>query len=109
MENIFTSSKPFLTVAKFIGFFPMTVTHNSMKVKWFDIFMTCCSSTALFAMNIDRFLNLKYEDTFLKNAWSVIRTAELFSYIFLFAYQLHARKKIFIFLKDMHKFDEKVR
>lgn len=113
MENVFTSSKPFLTVAKVLGFFPMTVTQNSMKVKWFGVFMTCCLSTALIAMNFVIFLNHNNltpdKNNFLVNAWDLVRKAEWLSYIVLVSYQFHARKKIFSFLKCMHSFDEKVR
>lgn len=56
MENIFTSTKPFLVLSKFLGFFPMTVCQNSMKIKWFDVFMSCCLLTALIAFNVDTHL-----------------------------------------------------
>jgi hypothetical protein len=112
MENVFISSKFFLIFAKLLGFFPMSVNQSSMKVKNIDIFMTCCSYTALIAINIETFWHDKFftlGNTFIQNAWDVIKKTEMISYIFLFAYQLRARKKIFSFFKDVHRFDEKVR
>lgn len=117
MENIFTSSKPFLTFAKGLGFFPMSVATSSrvctIKVKWFDICLSVCSFLALISLNIVTLLKYNSlaftESSFLLSAWDMTRKVELFSYFFLFSYQLQRRKQILEFLEKLHNFDEKVR
>lgn len=117
MENIFTASKPFLIFSKLLGFFPMSFEENSKqiikKVKWADIFLTCCSFFILIIFNIATMLETNSltvtNSSFLLVAWDMVRKAELVSYCFLFVYQLRRRNQIVQFLEKLHNFDEKVK
>lgn len=117
MENIFTESKPFLVFAKFLGFFTMSVTEDlkiiSTTVKWFDVFMTCCSFVALVFLNVTTLLQANFlavsESSFLLIAWDLTRKFELVSYIGLFLYQFQQRNQIKKFLEKLNGFDEKVK
>jgi 7tm Chemosensory receptor len=117
MENIFTASKPFLTVSKVFGFFPISVVFTSKKIsvnsRWLDIFFTCFSSLILITLNVLTWRNSTHlaatDSSFLNSAWNLLRKVELAVYIFLFVYQISRREKIVSFLRKLHNFDEKVR
>ena len=115
MESIFSVWKPFLTLMKTFGLFPMSFIGPSrngvLKVKWHDIFLTCISFTLLVSLTVlIMILNgfVLFDSTFQKKAWHITVCTEFCSHIILFIYQIFKRKDIVNFIEQIKSFDEQV-
>lgn len=117
MENIFSTSKSFLRLAKFLGIFPMSFEgppkEGVLKVKWHDLALSFLSFSALIALVV-KILNFSQDEfttsssNILMNAWKAMKNTELQSFIVMFFYQIYRRKNIFKFLQIIHKIDQEV-
>lgn len=115
MENIFSASKPILTLAKLLGLFPMSfegpARKGLLKLKCVNVIISLFWFVAALFMILNRSPFSKVytgSSQVLPRAWEVLMNLELFSYIFNFCYQNWKRKNIVKFLKIIHKSDEKV-
>lgn len=116
MENIFTTSKPFLNFAVVLGLFPLAfegpARKGILKSSVFGDLLSCCSLIFLIFITVS---NLTSEDHYLTNTSAILDktrsllvTVELFSYIFLFFHQLLKRENFLRFLNLIHDFDVEV-
>lgn len=115
MENIFTSSKSFLTYAKFLGFLPVTfigpAREGLFKISWPGLFASCCTLLILiFGVKLNARSEETYKSvsTFMDTACKIVINTELSSFTFLLFYQIHLRKKVENFLRLLDKYDQDV-
>lgn len=116
MENIFTVSKPFLTLARLIGLFPATYQQSSnkkyFKVSIHGIFFTCCSisisSYLVIANYIDHNRPPNKQSEISSISQVFMRNFELFAYLLLCIYQVSKWRKVVEFLKMIEKADNEV-
>lgn len=116
MENIFTSSKPFLLLGKIVGIFPMSFVGPTrkgiLKTNWIDLIPFCCTLGILiflFALHLllDMF-NVR-DSMMVSYGWSLARYSEYSSYVFLLSYQLLKRQNIVRFLKQVQRADDEAK
>jgi hypothetical protein len=116
MDNFYTASKPFLTLLRFLGLFPLSfvgpTSHGVLKSNLLDVMIALlwfsslfCNAFLIISMNFNVY---EGNSKVLPKAWSVVTVVELSLSIFLFSYQLKQRENIVRFLSVIHKCDEKV-
>lgn len=115
MENIFTTSKPILVFAKFLGLFPMTFIgpdrKGVFKVMWHDVLSSCISIGSLLCLvgaNISLGIFFTGDSNILAVAWFIMKNFDISTYACLFCYQVYKRKNILKFLNMIFSFDEDV-
>lgn len=116
MENIFTVSKPFLALGRFLGLFPASYQQSGNK-KYFKvsipgIFSTCCAISIFSYLVIANYMQRNRPLYKLSEISSIsqvfMRNFELFSYMILCIYQVGKWRKIVEFLKLIEKADDEV-
>lgn len=116
MENIFTASKPFIYLSKFVGMFPVSLggaaRKQFLKAEWintvisFFILVTLICILWAHVEIIDMlFLG---QSRVLISAWSVLTNLEISLFLILFCYQIYSRKNILKFLLMIEDIDDKV-
>lgn len=115
MENIYTTLEPFYILSKILGVFPKSFVaakqKGILKLEWFDVVITCCSlftACVLFAVEIISQFNLDRKISVSLKFWSVSLYLETFMLFIQFTIQILNSSKIELFLKQLHKFDQKV-
>lgn len=116
MENIFTTSKPFLSLMKFSGLFPMSFVGNPLdgnfRVKPANVIITSLSTLFLLAATV---FNLIYgafvssPSKILFRSWNMTMKLEFLCHVILFAFQIHHRTSLVSFLEHIGETDTKVK
>lgn len=115
MENIFTASKPFLNLAKFLGVFPMSfhgpTREGLLKIRCFYVLISIVwLVTAVSLLVIAASFDYVFESSnVLTIAWALLIKLEHCSIIFNFCYQIYKRKKALKFLLKVNESDEMVK
>jgi 7tm Chemosensory receptor len=114
-QNVFTSAKPFLTLAKLLGFFPMSfhgpAHKGNFKIKCFNILASSCLALTLILIMVLIIKNNAFvalESNILFYGWAISLFFEIISQIVLFLYQVCRRKDVVGFLKTLNECDEQV-
>lgn len=116
MENIFTASKPFIYLSKFVGMFPVPLggaaRKQFSKAEWINTIISFFILVALICIiwthvEIIDMLFLG-QSKILINAWSVLTNLEISLYLILFCYQIYNRENILKFLLMIQDIDDKV-
>jgi hypothetical protein len=114
MENFFAASKPFLTLARIMGVFPISfggsTFKSSVKAHHFKFFMLF--TIVWLFMQILLFLSTvvidkEYENSrILSRVWKVVNVMEISSLILNFCFQNLKRRKLLHFLVKIEEVDE---
>lgn len=116
MENVYTTSKPFLSFSKVFGLFPISfegsVRRGSLKFKWINLIFTFCLFASLTYLEIElsrRVVSFWSEFSLLDKIWSSLTQVQLLSFFWTFCYQIFKSKNTLKFLQLINSFDENVR
>lgn len=115
MENIYTVSKPLLTVARLMGLFPMSFNgrprEKCLKIRYLYVLTSIfwlVSSIYLFALTIS--FDYGYDNSkMLTRVWKMVILLKHFSMIFNFCYQIFKIKNMLKFMTKIQESDEMVR
>lgn len=115
MENIFTVSKPFITILSFFGLFPMSFEGKAVKglleIKWHSVLCSAvCLSVSLyfFLTSCSMYVTFHEVSEIIRQAWYILTNLEFILYTILFCYQNLKCKSIRNLLNQVHQIDEEV-
>jgi hypothetical protein len=115
MDNIYTASKPFVTLIQLLGIFPMSFVGPTrkgvFKVKLWNIAVTLIWFIGLMFVVMISFSVNNFEgekSKVLPYAWKVSINLEVLSYIVMAVHQLLSCRKIVKFLAKIDDCDQKV-
>lgn len=117
MENIFTVVKPFLTLAKAFGLFPMSFEGQPrkgfLKVHWHDLLMTILSLIIAIEMILptifkDKDMEFMPQSRILLRAFDIMGILEMYSSIIHLCYQICKRNHILKLLHLIQYHDDEV-
>ncbi|CRK87754.1 CLUMA_CG001567, isoform A [Clunio marinus] len=114
MENIFTTSQPFLKLAAVIGVFPMTFHGPSrkgeLKTKWWNVVISITVFTTLVIFIFLQTMTSttsKLPSKISSNAWYTLFNLEFIGHLILYIGQCYRRNHVLEFLKLLQSFDDR--
>lgn len=111
-KNVYNSSKPFLTLLKFFGLFPLTLNKKQIwETTALDVFSTVFAVFAFICLGAISLMDVFSYDIgskILATAWSFTYKIAIFLQLLLMSYQLWKRKELASVLTSLHNVDAKV-
>lgn len=112
MDNIFSSSVPFLSLGELLGHFPFgfdgPARNRQIKFKSSGIFCTGLVVVVLIAFYFINHQSVITKSSLVADAWALITVMQFFSHLILWAYQIWKRKSTEDFLTQIFFIDNQV-